>query len=822
MAWDASTISAVAALVVASFALLVALAQVLQQYFVTGQLIRLCDSVVFGPLPGQGHRKWEWAQFRFRVLYTIPQISLDAKLWPDSYPHVKSYATGRYDIQSLMKLHGRKDETLDDSASTGSISLGRKVGEASWVSFWRVIQRYSGESVRFDEVEYDADRCPTDLVTAPMQVSMRDIIVMGLMSGMRITSSSFQEKSVSMQGDVGTITSSNHPVLGPILHFTPRDMGDLTQSGFATRGYISSGIVRTWWLARTWGVCRVAGKFYHGEERRTLRRLDERWIQSQTGARVTELYPYGDIPSEPRHRKGGEGKGRAQNSEVEAKVGVGAYSKDQHRNDGTKAGSADAASNHNSALKKTTPGVIGRRLQDGPWIIAVPAGSSVDADLVARGKTKNRASKGRYSKRPIKTPHPTKPVIEGNEETQRSKYQATVEDEPEDTGVDARPQKSPRDNPKLSTEAEEDQDRINTARKRQEARRERIFQMERDKSLVQESVKRGAIVSPYQAQPTRMLLTQHPHNQSAGKANQPLEPTSEEDEALKRERERIRLQKQRQDEREERNQARLKAVDLTKVGMFWMCQMDIFYGYWATSWHNFPDVPSTTALVGATTVILEALLGFLDGKSLVYTNSNPGTGQSFSYTEDWLRSDNVTYPAYAVNGRGGVIAGGVSWLGVRIPAFKNTIIPQLELLHSYEWQVSRKVHDQIYDCEKLNTELMRLDSWLSYVGRTNEIGDGPNKLLKNAPAVADLLMEEFELDFQNIDLSASEGGLPDIQAVAALVMDFLTNENLTEAEQLYMLIVLLRAVKVGQSILAGANTWGLYHILVNDIQAHLV
>ncbi|PQE28639.1 hypothetical protein CJF30_00010936 [Rutstroemia sp. NJR-2017a BBW] len=84
MAWDASTISAVAALVVASFAFLVALAQ----YFVTGQLIRLCDSVVFGPLPGQGHRKWEWAQFRFRVLYTIPQISLDAKLWPDSYPHV--------------------------------------------------------------------------------------------------------------------------------------------------------------------------------------------------------------------------------------------------------------------------------------------------------------------------------------------------------------------------------------------------------------------------------------------------------------------------------------------------------------------------------------------------------------------------------------------------------------------------------------------------------------------------------------------------------------------------------------------------------------
>lgn len=63
--WDASAISAVAALIVALFALLVAAAQALQQYLITGQLIRLCDSVVFGPLPGQGYRVWQFSQFRF-------------------------------------------------------------------------------------------------------------------------------------------------------------------------------------------------------------------------------------------------------------------------------------------------------------------------------------------------------------------------------------------------------------------------------------------------------------------------------------------------------------------------------------------------------------------------------------------------------------------------------------------------------------------------------------------------------------------------------------------------------------------------------------
>lgn len=45
--------------------------------------------------------------------------------------------------------------------------------------------------MHYDFVEYDADRCPLDLVSALMQVSMKDIIVMGLMAGMEITRASF-------------------------------------------------------------------------------------------------------------------------------------------------------------------------------------------------------------------------------------------------------------------------------------------------------------------------------------------------------------------------------------------------------------------------------------------------------------------------------------------------------------------------------------------------------------------------------------------------------------------------------------------------------
>ena len=65
---DASTIVAIAALAVAFVAFLVTFAQATQQYVVSGQLIRICDSVVYGKMPGQGHRVWEYSQFRFRIV----------------------------------------------------------------------------------------------------------------------------------------------------------------------------------------------------------------------------------------------------------------------------------------------------------------------------------------------------------------------------------------------------------------------------------------------------------------------------------------------------------------------------------------------------------------------------------------------------------------------------------------------------------------------------------------------------------------------------------------------------------------------------------
>lgn len=54
------------------------------------------------------------------------------------------------------------------------------------------------------------------------------------------------------------------------------------------------------------------------------------------------------------------------------------------------------------------------------------------------------------------------------------------------------------------------------------------------------------------------------------------------------------------------------------------------------------------------------------------------------------------------------------------------------------------------------------------------------------------------------------------------VMDFLLDEELSGAEQMYILVAVLRAAKVGLSILEGADTRALEGILREDILVHMV
>ena len=210
---DAATAAAIAALVVSIVAMTVAFAQVIQQYLVTGQLIRICDSVVYGKMPGRDRRVWDFSQLRFRVVYSIPQISLRASLWVDCLPHSSWFSKGHLPLPDLRHTSDgaqndfRKALTRHSGLQQPS-AYSAVPGEASWVSFCRVAQNASGNDLFYELIEYDADRCPSDLPAVAMQVSLRDIVIVATMAGMRCTDASFEKKSLAMEGAAGTITTS--------------------------------------------------------------------------------------------------------------------------------------------------------------------------------------------------------------------------------------------------------------------------------------------------------------------------------------------------------------------------------------------------------------------------------------------------------------------------------------------------------------------------------------------------------------------------------------------------------------------------------------
>ncbi|KAL8709879.1 MAG: hypothetical protein Q9220_005495 [cf. Caloplaca sp. 1 TL-2023] len=330
---DADVVAAIAALVVAFIALLVASAQAIQQYLVSGQLIRLCDSVVYNGMPGQGHRVHLLPDLWSGLSSSNRALSKDAA----SLPNLKAASSG-----------GRQESFA---------------GEASWVSFVRAVQHSSGLSLRYVMIEGDADRCPSDLPVVPMQLSMRDVIVVAMMAGMECTDISFQSQSLSMQGDVGTITTSRHPVLGALLHFAPKQ--NLEDHGIRT----SKGRVNDGWVARMLDIVTVAGQRYDLRDRKHFEEDEGSWIKATN---VQSIPPSGESPiSFPAEQSSQLRKRRAARSPGHEEVSQ--LSKDQKDSSMTQVrqqpqdGQWELTANerHHITIKNVTPG-------DSEWPV-VPA-----------------------------------------------------------------------------------------------------------------------------------------------------------------------------------------------------------------------------------------------------------------------------------------------------------------------------------------------------------------------------------------------------------------------------------------------------------------
>ncbi|KAK5045537.1 hypothetical protein LTR84_009155 [Exophiala bonariae] len=288
---DAATAAAVAALVVSVLAMTIATAQVLQQYLNTGLLIRMCDSVVYGKMPGRGRRVWQYAQFRFRVIYSVPEVYLRPSLWKASLPHHDNWERGLLplpDLRHTADPNATQTNYLPENTSGKRTRLAHSAvaGEACWVSLCRVAQHACTDDLFYDLQHCDADRCPSDLPVVPMQVSMRDIVVIALMAGMKCTDASFQGKFVAMDGAAGTITSSSHPMLGSIMHFSPRNAH--RPLGIQIR----AGSIEPGWMARMWDIVTIAGRRYDARDRKIYELYEgHSWVATSRGRSMVKALP---------------------------------------------------------------------------------------------------------------------------------------------------------------------------------------------------------------------------------------------------------------------------------------------------------------------------------------------------------------------------------------------------------------------------------------------------------------------------------------------------------------------------------------------------
>ena len=837
---DTSTIAAVAALVVAIAAFMIALAQVLQQYFVTGQSIRMCDSVVFGDMPGRGHRVWQMSQFRFRVVYSIPHISLPGHLWPGNWP--MTFKKGRHRLPNLSgiidepespgrdyleypektmpqtvpyhteRLDGGKRrppkslEALRRRKRDRNISAKSQTGEASWASFCRIMHYSCRECARFDFVENDIDRCPSDLPSVPMQLSARDVIVMCLAVGMKCTQASFATKTLSMQGAAGIITSSQHPILGPLLHFSPGNMD--TFHGIVDTGYISMP-----WLARMWGVWSVAGAPFNKRARRSVEKYSGIWIQRIKTSKV----PGRGLTVPPTSSRKSNFTGR---KKVEMA----------------------------SSRTKPTEQVIDNRLlslrrgfHDGRWslvpLINAPYLPTPPPPPPSFLKAKQRVSSESGPIPPWIIPIAIQTQVTSPEKRQSRRtsvpFQARVEDDDQD---ESRIDKQDGETPPILTNRLQNDISMTThpieisnvdlkfqniqveAQRRQAERNARAEKIAQDEKTVERLESEGRI--PDKISGTLLLQwTGEGTSKSKGKQQAKELPTSEEKEAFDRETERRKQRDQRDRDRQARIDEQSHAVaNFGEVNWFWLSQTDIVPGFWATLWRPFALLDPQTC-TGAVMCILSALQGFSNETNVRYFElwNQPHYTRP---TIDWMLWGNCTFPGYAHNGRGGVVCSG-EYAGVKFDVFKG-YVPAIELLHSYEYQVKRFRPSDQNTCVEELVELMRLDAWLSLCGRTDEIANGRNELIKQTPAMVQLLMGEFAYDFLNLEMSDLEGGMQNNKALADNVMDFLLDEELSGAEQLYILVATLRAVKVGQCILDGQDTAMLEQMMREDMQVHLV
>ena len=734
---------------------------------------------------------------------------------------------------------------------------GKNSGEASWASFARIVQYSCDSSLCFDIVEGDADRCPSDLSVVPMQVSLRDIIVMGIMAGMTVSRADINTVLLWMAGCAGSLTSSRHPILGIIIHFNPTNVS--TRYGWRVQhGRINPLLVR-----RMEGEVPIANQSYSWRDRDRIEAYDGEWARADSQSLRTSSGTY----SSSRAKAG---------PTTYAFTGANLSSPTEHLNAPSPNQLTDIIPSGENVVDKRFHGV-----HDGVWSLVLASGNPVassmsepiddQTDVIienSEGQDGDGALpessyftqvkgwltnlKSLLSSKKLRTTEdhtPTVPVkaaevVESTPDIVADGYGSTrdltqpslpliggvSQNKPNPSDADHSPHEhessswsptttSPSlsvvgpsvlqlsikvDQPEVPGEGEILHGTFGRAsiKAHQPSVSEKV---EGEKTVPMVDQRIGGVAAPEFAiiDPNRVqshIRGEHQQVRAMTEFGDPGISNTEPEEARKT----LQSQKQRDTKRSQRDSSRSRkrspCEDRDGRGEFtwrWSSQMDVIPGYCATPWSEGPNVRSCIALIS---VVLEALSARIDKKYLYYVSDH----RRWKPALTWAREGRSTWPSYAANARGGIVVTG-NYIGAKVPGFADPIA-RIERFQDHDFQADQNpLRGDFWDDIRL-AELMGLDSWLSICGRASEIVDGKSSLLRKMPALIEHLMEEFYADLETIDRSANEGGLQLIRDVAADLMDFLVDEDLSQAEQIFTLGALLRTTKMDVCIALGPAT----------------
>lgn len=281
-------------------------------------------------------------------------------------------------------------------------------------------------------------------------------------------------------------------------------------------------------------------------------------------------------------------------------------------------------------------------------------------------------------------------------------------------------------------------------------------------------------------------------------------------------------------------QRRLDGLDPPLLTFYWASQIDIELGCWATPWERglfsscidalgmMVDIGLAGLSQTARWAQPKAKRPAVNSNEILYAEF-PG---SMILEDLWLhlREGQHTWPPYAINARGGV-RGLATHLLVQHPAFRDDErLPQLTLLNSVHMSTARtSMVSQNLERDRI-LELASIDFWLSQAAATNSISEGKSNLIINTPAI----VEEIWLDFCDEIMQTREerwnpsGGDMHVRKLAKSISDFLCDFLGSPAENYFVWVAFLRAVKVMECVANGPRTFPALDMFENDILVYLV